>query len=163
MSKTGLQEQITKIAKERFESEDLNDCFLLGIEQNGKKLEVYVDTDEGIKFWQCQKLSRAIEEYLDESGTLGEDYTLEVSSPGIDKPLQLQRQYPRNIGRELEVTLNNGSEEGEIVTGKLLEVNEESILIKAKGAKKGMFKEKTIAFADISSTKVLVSFKKKKK
>ena len=61
------------------------------------------------------------------------------------------------------MTLNNGSEEGEIVTGKLLEVNEESILIKAKGAKKGMFKEKTLAFADISSTKVLVSFKKKKK
>ena len=131
MSKAGLQEQITKIAKERFESEDLQDCFLLAIEQNGKKLEVYVDTDEGIKFWQCQKLSRAIEEHLDESGVLGEDYTLEVSSPGIDKPLQLQRQYPRNIGRELEVTLNNGSEEGEIVTGKLLEVNEESILIKA--------------------------------
>ena len=86
MSKTGLQEQITKIAKERFESEDLQDCFLLAIEQNGKKLEVYVDTDEGIKFWQCQKLSRAIEEHLDESGVLGEDYTLEVSSPGIDSP-----------------------------------------------------------------------------
>ena len=160
MSETALQTAIEKIAKERFKEEDLQDCFLLSIQQTGKKLEVYIDTDEGVKFWQCQKLSRAIEEYLDESGILGEDYTLEVSSPGIDKPLQLQRQYPRNIGRELEITLN---EEEAVVTGKLLEVTEEGILVKAKGAKKGQFKEKTIAFTDISSTKVLVSFKKKKK
>ncbi len=160
MSETGLHAAITKIAKERFKEEDLSDCFLLSIEQNAKKLEVYVDSDDGVKFWQCQKLSRAIEEYLDESQALGEDYTLEVSSPGIDKPLQLQRQYPRNIGRELEVTLK---EEEAMVTGKLLEVDEEGILIKAKGAKKGQFKEKRIAFSDIIATRVLVSFKKKKK
>lgn len=160
MSETGLHTAITKIAKERFQEEDLSDCFLLSIEQNANKLEVYVDSDDGVKFWQCQKLSRAIEEYLDESQVLGEAYTLEVSSPGIDKPLQLQRQYPRNIDRELEVTLK---EEETVVIGKLLEVNDDNILVKAKGAKKGQFKEKTIAFADIAATKVLVSFKKKKK
>jgi len=159
MSTDSILEQIKQVATERFAEEDLSDCFLLDINQVGKKLEVFIDTDDGVKFWQCQKLSRAIEAHLDEAGVLGEDYLLEVSSPGIDKPLQLKRQYPRNIGRELEITMA----EDVVVTGKLLEVRGDEILIKAKGAKKGMFKEKSIAFADIITTKVLVSFKSKKK
>jgi len=97
---------------------------------------------------------------LDESGALGEDYLLEVSSPGIDKPLQLQRQYPRNIGRTLQLELD----EGEIKEGKLLEIAEDgALLMKVKGVKKGQFKEELIPFEAVKSALVLVSFKKKKK
>ena len=157
MSGLNIIEKVQSVSEERFKEEDLNDCFLLDIIINGSKLEVYADSDEGIKFWQCQKLSRAIEAYLDESQVLGEQYTIEVSSPGTDKPLKLRRQYPRNVGRKLQVKVK----EVELpIEGKLIEVGEESIELKVAGFKKGMFKEKTIMFEDIESTKVLISFKK---
>jgi len=147
MSGLSIYEEILRVSEERFKEEDLNDCFILDILVNNTKVEVYADTDDGIKFWQCQKLSRAIEAYLDESQVLGEKYTIEVSSPGTDKPLKLKRQYPRNIGRKLEVKVK----EVELPVG---------IHLKVPGHKKGMFKEKTIMFEDIESTKVLISFKK---
>lgn len=157
MSALSIYEEIQRVSEERFKEEDLSDCFILDILVNNTKVEVYADTDDGIKFWQCQKLSRAIEAYLDESQVLGEKYTIEVSSPGTDKPLKLERQYPRNIGRKLEVKVK----EVELpIEGKLLEVNDDSIHLKVPGHKKGMFKEKTIMFEDIESTKVLISFKK---
>jgi len=157
MSGLSIKEKIQSVSEERIKEEDLADCFLLDIIINGSKLEVYADSDEGIKFWQCQKLSRAIEAYLDESLVLGEQYTIEVSSPGTDKPLKLKRQYPRNIGRKLQVKVK----EVEVpLEGKLLEVGEDDIKLKVAGFKKGMFKEKTIMFDDIESTMVLISFKK---
>ena len=154
-----IKDNILQAADKVFETEKWTDCFILDILLNDKKVEIYADTDEGIKFWQCQKLSRGIEAYLDESQVLGEKYTLEVSSPGVDKPLQLYRQYPRNIGRQLKVSLTDDS----IMEGTLLTVNEEKLELKVKGAKKGMFKTKEVLFSDIQSAKVLVSFKKNKK
>jgi len=152
-------ENIRKVALERFKETDLEDCFILDIVIKDKKVEVYVDTDSGIKFWQCQKLSRAVEEYLDESQALGEAYTLEVSSPGIDVPLKLFRQYPRNIGRNLDLTLLEGKE----MTGKLMEINGEELTMRVQGAKKGMFKTAIVPFDNIVKALVQVSFKKKKK
>ena len=82
----GIKEKIQQAAEQSMQEGDLADCFILDISIKEKRVEVYADTDEGIKFWQCQKMSRAIESYLDESLILGEAYTLEVSSPGVDKP-----------------------------------------------------------------------------
>jgi len=154
-----LKEEITKVSEIRFQEEDLADCFILDIILKDKKVEVFADTDDGIKFWQCQKLSRAIEAYLDESQVLGEEYTIEVSSPGVDRPLKLYRQYPRNLDRQLEITLDDDK----IVTGKMTAVTEEEITLKVPGAKKGMFKTQVVPFESVKSTMVLVSFKKKKK
>ena len=157
--KDNIKEKIQQIADERFKEEDLSDCFILDIILKDKRVEVYADADQGIKFSQCQKLSRAIEAYLDESQVIGEEYTIEVSSPGVDRPLQLYRQYPRNLDRELEVTLADDT----VVTGKMTEVTEEQITLKVQGAKKGMFKLQIVPFEEVKSTRVLVSFKKKKK
>lgn len=156
MSATSITDDIKRISEERFQEEDLNDCFILDINIVGKKIEVFIDTDEGVKFWQCQKLSRAIEEVLDESQKMGEDYKLEVSSPGIDKPLKLYRQYPRNVGRKVSLTFH----EGEPKEGKLLEVTPDQIRLRVAGAKKGMFKEITLPFETIATCHVQVSFKK---
>lgn len=154
-----IETQIRRIAKERFLEEDLSDCFILDILIKDKKVEVYVDTDDGVKFWQCQKLSRAIEAYLDESQILGETYTIEVSSPGVDKPLSEYRQYPRNIGRTLELTLEDDSQ----IIGKMTELTEEQITLKVQGAKKGQFKTQLVPFSEVKSAIVQISFKKKKK
>jgi len=126
-------EKIEAIAQERFKEADLSDCFIVEIELNNSKLEVYIDTDDGVKFWQCQKLSRAIEAYLDESLALGEKYTIEVSSPGTSRPLKFKRQYPRNVGRKVEIKLKDRTK----IKGKLIEVNDDSLTVESKG--KGKF------------------------
>ncbi len=154
-----IKDSILQAADKVYESESWTDCFILDIILKDKKVEIFADTDEGIKFWQCQKLSRGIEEYLDESLVLGETYTLEVSSPGVDSPLKLYRQYPRNVGRKLKLTLADDI----IMEGTLLSVTEEKLEMKVQGAKKGMFKTVEVLFEDVQSAIVLVSFKKSKK
>lgn len=153
-----ITKEIIEKSEERFKESDLQDCFITDIQINGKKVEVYIDTDDGVKFWQCQKLSRAIEAYLDESQVLGEAYTLEVSSPGIDRSLSLFRQYPRNIGRNFDLILAEDRQ----VTGKLVEINDRDFTFKLQGAKKGQFKTEIIPFDTIKEAIVKVSFKKKK-
>lgn len=152
-------DKISEALQAKFQEEELSDCFWLDTLINNKKVEVYVDSDSGVKFWQCQKLSRAVEAYLDESLILGEEYTLEVSSPGVDKPLKLYRQFPRNVGRTLDISLQDGNQ----ITGKMEAITEEEITLKVQGAKKGQFKTKIVPFADVKSALVQVSFKKKKK
>lgn len=151
-----LIEKIQSLAELRFKETDLSDCFIIDIVLDGSKLNVFIDTDEGVKFWQCQKLSRAIEAYLDESLILGEKYTLEVSSPGIGRPLKFKRQYPRNIGRKIEIKLKDRSK----LRGKLLEVNEDTIVVESKGEKKRDLILNTIEFENIEETKIKVSFSK---
>ena len=158
MTADNLYQEIGRIAEERFKEEDLNDCFLVDIKGDVSKLEVFIDSDSGVKFWQCQKLSRAIEAYLDDSQTLGEKYTLEVSSPGVDQPLKFRRQYPRNLGRKLSIQLADG----ELIEGKFESFSGDEIELKVQGAKKGQFKKRVINFEDIVSTKVMISFSKKK-
>ncbi len=149
-----LIETINSIATDRFKEEDLSHCFIVDIILSGKKLEVYIDGDEGISFKNCQRLSRTIEEYLDENQTLGESYTLNVSSPGVDKPLKFYRQYPKHIGRKLEVHTT----EDEIITGKLITVSEEELVVETPKTKKEEAKEHIIKFDIIKSSKVLISF-----
>jgi len=151
-----LIEKINTITEERFKEVDLSDCFLVEIVPSKNKLEVFIDSDEGVKFWQCQKLSRHIESYLDESEVLGSKYILEVSSPGADKPLRFRRQYPRNIGRTISVTKVDGI----ILEGKLLEVTDIDISIEIKGPKKKEVKVERIKFEEIDKTIILITFSK---
>jgi ribosome maturation factor RimP len=149
-----LTEVIHSIAEDRFKEEDLSHCFIVEIVKTGKKLEVFMDGDEGISFKDCQRFSRAIEAYLDESKTLGDNYTLNVSSPGVDRPLRYYRQYPKHIGRKLEVKMTDD----EVIVGKLKALSEESITIETPKTKKIEAKEHTIKFENIKNSKVLISF-----
>jgi len=84
------------------------------------------------------------------------DFSLEVSSPGIDEPLKLLRQYKKNIGRTIEVITNDDTKK----EGLLKEVADEAITIEqteGKG-KKAVVLNTTISFADIKQTKVLIKF-----
>jgi ribosome maturation factor RimP len=84
------------------------------------------------------------------------DFSLEVSSPGIDEPLKLLRQYKKNIGRTVAVTGNDNS----LKEGKLAGVNENSITLEiAEGkGKKAVTRELEIPFSEIKETKVQVKF-----
>lgn len=156
-----IEEKITDLLETLFTTEEFSDCFLVEIKLNANnKLEVFMDGDDGITFGRCQRTSRYLEKHLDEEGWLGEKYILEVSSPGIGRPLKLQRQYPKNIGRKVEITLT----EGPVKSGTLTEVNEtglvleEKVVIKEGKRKKREVVKTSIPFEAIKQTVVKVSF-----
>ena len=121
------------------------------------ELKVFIDSDEGLTSGICVRINRALRDHLETSLILGENYALEVSSPGIDRPLKLRRQYVKNIGRRLSV---KRAIDG-IIEGELKEVGVENILIEIKEKKEIKIIE--IPFDQIEWSKVLVSFSKKAK
>lgn len=129
------------------------------VEKNGKTLlNILMDSDEGVTIDACARLSRNVSGELEENEIMPEAYTIEVSSPGLDYPLSSERQYRKNIGRELKVSHSGDKEE----IGKLLEVTEEGIklLVKRKEkGKKATEEELMIPFGEVKKSVVQVSFK----
>ncbi|MFM6915592.1 MAG: ribosome maturation factor RimP, partial [Aquirufa sp.] len=105
------------------------------VSQGAKRtlITILVDTVEGVTIDQCALMSRKLAHFIEEGMLIEEAYNLEVSSPGVGEPLQLIRQYHKNIGRELSVKLENG----EIKEGKLLAVDEHSVSLEEKVKEKG--------------------------
>ncbi|OYU94249.1 MAG: ribosome assembly cofactor RimP [Bacteroidetes bacterium B1(2017)] len=124
----------------------------------GGKLLVLIDSDGPLTIEQCRTLNKHLSTKLDETDYGDTPYTLEVSSPGVDRPLLLARQYQKHIGRELKVTLKAKTE----LLGKLIEATETSIQLHLKDKKKAyLAKEpsfKTISLDEIEETLVQVSF-----
>lgn len=99
-----IKKNLEKLVEESLTADDLKDCFLLEILiSSSKKVQVLLDSPEGVTFKKCRKISRMLEKVIDEEGWLGEKYILEVSSAGVDRPLTDARQYPMNIGRKIEI------------------------------------------------------------
>lgn len=92
-----LTERIGQLLEEKYSSDEMfADCFTVEIElKPGNKLFIYADSDSGLSLLKCQKLSRYVEHQLDENGWLGEMYGIEVSSPGIERPLK----FPGNTSK----------------------------------------------------------------
>ncbi|MES2458855.1 MAG: ribosome assembly cofactor RimP [Bacteroidota bacterium] len=153
--------QVEKRVKELVEEKiaDRPELFLVDIKMlPNQKLIIHVDGDEGINIQDCAAISRHVGFHLEEENVMEKAYNLEVSSPGIGEPLKLQRQYVKNIGRDLSVKV----EGGELKEGKLLEVKDSGITIEAKVKEKGKkaeLVETIIDFDKITETKVLISFK----
>jgi ribosome maturation factor RimP len=155
-------ERIARLLEEKYAAdESFADCFTVDIElKPGQKLYVFADSDSGMTFDKCQKISRYLESYLDTNGWLGDKYLLEVSSPGIGRPFKFLRQYRNNIGRAVEVTLTDKTRQ----TGLLKEADETRIVLSEKvveregGKKKEVEKETAIPFGQIEKTVVKITF-----
>lgn len=151
-----IAEQIANWSKEALPPE----VFLVEVEQKnaGAKLMVFIDSDEGLTIEQCRQLNKHLSLKLDEADFGDKAYTLEVSSPGVDRPLKLARQYPKHLGRELKVILTTKTE----LLGKLTEVNESGFSLQLKDKKKAYAAKepvfKTIEFAEVESAVVQISF-----
>ncbi len=120
-------------------------------------IKVYLDGDEGISIEKCIQYNRRLYKMIEESGIVpADDFSLEVSSPGLDEPLKLYRQYRKNVGRKVEVLLNDGIK----TEGILKEVAEEGITIeetRGKNKKKEIIEHKFL-FESIKSTKIQIVF-----
>jgi len=120
-------------------------------------VKVFVDADEGVILSDLIEYNRKLYRQLEESSLFPDgDFSLEVSSPGLDEPLKLLRQYKKNIGRFVDITLKDSTKK----EGKLVEATEDGIVIETetgKGKKKET-KQESILFDQIKNTKIQVKF-----
>ncbi len=173
-----IENRIEELLLEKFKEDEFKDCFLIEINMTSKKtIEIILDADEGLTLEKCQRISRYIENYLDTELPMGDDYTIEVSSPGVARPLMYQRQYPKHIGRTLQITCHaeklnlepntegvSPNQEGVKIEGKLLSLDNQQITlefeeIRKEGKKK--IKEtiqKVIPFEKINKAFVKLAF-----
>ena len=120
-------------------------------------IKIFLDADSGLGIEKCIKINRRLYRQVEEMGFYPEgDFSLEVSSPGIDEPLKMLRQYVKNIGRTVEVTLNDDTTK----EGVLLEANEEGIVIEFTEGKnkKAVNTKLLVLFTDIKQTVVQIKF-----
>jgi ribosome maturation factor RimP len=120
-------------------------------------LKIFLDGDNGINIEKCVQVNRKLYKLIEESGLFPTgDFSLEVSSPGVDEPLKLHRQYAKNTGRHVEVVFADDTRK----EGKLVAVTENDILLEhteGKG-KKAVTQQIIIPFNNIKTTTVQIKF-----
>jgi len=152
MENKSIVQQITEKVEALIEGSSL---FLVDLTVSpSHNIKIFVDGDTGVTIEAVSKINRALYKQLEEEEFLNGDFSLEVSSPGVDEPLKFLRQYRKNIGRKVEVTLN----EGQSLEGLLKAADEEGILIEETIGKKKETKETGIPFSNIRKTVVQISF-----
>lgn len=134
------------------------DVFLVSIKvKPTNNIKIYLDADNGLGIEKCIRINRALYKIMEEMAIYPDgDFSLEVSSPGVDEPLKLWRQYKKNTGRNVEVITTSDAR----FEGTLTVVTEDSITLaftEGKG-KKAVAKEQVIPFAEIKQTKVMIKF-----
>ncbi|SHG13412.1 ribosome maturation factor RimP [Salegentibacter echinorum] len=152
-----LQDKVENLLKEAFQEN--NSLFLIDLDiTKDNKILVVIDGDKGVSVEDCIAVSRKIEHNLDRDE---EDFSLEVSSAGVSQPLQLERQYRKNLGRKLQVTTNN-----EKIEATLTEANQNGITLNWKArepkpvgkGKRTVKKEAVLTYDEIVDAKVMITF-----
>lgn len=148
---------IEKLVKEQIEGTSL---FLIEVKVDSRNtITIFVDSPEGVTIDQCVEISRHVEHSLDRES---EDFSLEVSSPGIGQVFKVHQQYIKALGRTVSVITGDGRR----LDGVLKQVNEDKIELeytvkeKPEGAKRPVMvtKQVIIGFDQIKSTKELITF-----
>lgn len=148
-------------AVSQFMQELLNgdtDYFLVEVRiKPTNNFKVFLDADSGVSIARCISFNRALYKKIEEAGWFPEgDFSLEVSSPGLDEPLKMWRQYKKNIGRTVEVVLPDSTR----LSGVLQTVTEDGIVVeetKGKNKKKEVIAH-SLLFDNIKQTKIQVVF-----
>lgn len=154
------KDQIIALANERIDELDKG-LYIVDVKiSTTNQIDVELDAEQGsISIEDCMSVSRNIEHNLDREVC---DFSLQVSSPGLDKPFKVFKQYVKNIGRAVKVKTEEGKFEG-----LLKAANEKFIVLETErkerleGKKKKIkiIEDVEIPFSDIVETKVVISFK----
>ena len=153
----GIVEDLTNIIATKLtdSSQFLVDVVVKG-QKGPQKVLVIIDGDKGVTIDDCANLSKELSKAFDDTHLFTGSYMLEVSTPGLDQPLKLKRQYYKNIGRTVRIV-----REQQTIEGRLTAVTEEMITIEQEIGigKQKEFKTADIPFSQIEKTYVLISFK----
>lgn len=129
--------------------------FIVDVDVRGRKgsqvVNLVLESDEALDVAMLARISREVEFLLDAEAVMPDKYTLNVSSPGLDRPLTMPRQYRKNVNRTLRVHFRkaDGSGNAEVV-GTLKAAEDDAIVVSSDGA------EHRIAFGQIIWTKVVL-------
>ena len=156
LSDMSIEDQIEQRVNRLIETEP--DVFLVEVRiKPTNNVKVFLDADNGISIDRLVQFNRRLyKEFEEEQVFPNNDFSLEISSPGLDEPLKLNRQYKKNIGRYVEVVLADGTK----TEGKLISVEYEQVVVeeeKGKGKKKEMIQH-IIPFTNIKTTKIQIKF-----
>lgn len=127
-----LGKEVSRLVEQFIDNDNI---FLVEVNIKGKpgnlKIQVFIDGDQYVDVDECSKISRKLSDELEERDIIEGRYIIEVSSPGVEKPLKLIRQFSKHIGRELEII----TKENKKYQGELLNVIDEEIEISIKSSK----------------------------
>ncbi len=148
---TSTEKNILNAAQEVSEK---NNLFLLevlfrGTERN-RVIEIFIDGEDNLSADDCARISREINQLIEKNELLDSASRLDVSSPGVDRPLKYLKQYKKHINRKFEIRYKSG-ENKKSITGKLVKIEEDNLYFYSG-------REQVIKFEDIIKAKVLVSF-----
>lgn len=156
MSAENQIQQIEKLVALILEEE--TEYFLVSLKiKPTNNIKVFIDGDNGLPIEKCVRFNRKLYKLIEEAAWYPEgEFSLELSSPGIEEPLKMNRQYIKNIGRNVEVVFLDDTKK----EGKLLAVTEADIIIEfteGKG-KKAVTEQLVIPFSNIKTTTVQIKF-----
>lgn len=149
---------VEKLVQEFLETR--KDLYLVDLKISaGSDITLILDGDESLSLQDCLDASRAIEFNLDREE---HDFSLQVMSPGLSEPLKFPRQYKKNIGREIEILLQND----EKISGEITLADEEQVTITLRyrrpklvgKGKEDVVEEKQIPYADIKKALIIIKF-----
>ncbi|ACU76574.1 protein of unknown function DUF150 [Catenulispora acidiphila DSM 44928] len=126
-----------------------------------RRVEVVVDGDDGVSLDAVSDITRVVSDVLDAPegvAVMGEQpYVLEVGSPGTDRPLTLPKHWRRAKGRLVRALLRNGGD----VTGRVLDSDDEGVLLEVPGKKKGQTEERRLEYSEVAKARVEIEFNRK--
>ncbi len=122
-------------------------------EQTDWILTLYIDKPNGVTVDDCERVSRAVEPLLDEADPISQSYFLSVSSPGLDRPLKKERDFERNLNKDIIVKLYAPQDKKKEFIGTLLRFDADSFTIAEKNGK-----ERTILRKDAANIRPHIVF-----
>lgn len=155
-----LEERIIELANSFLKDDSFFIVDVISKAASGRqKILVLLDGDNGVNIDDCASLSRQLGHHLEENEIMEHAYVLEVSSPGLDHPIKLPRQFRKNVDRNFKLVLK----EGKVIKGRLKEANGEDLLLELESSTKKKKSEEPselkVAMSEIEKANVLVSFK----
>lgn len=116
---------------------------IVDVEINGENLTVFIETEAGVDLDTCERFHNAIMEPIDElDPSFGAAYTLNVSSPGLDRPFKTVRDFERNLGKEVEIKLYAPLKGKKVLEGVLTAFDEHSVTVLIGNAEEKINKTK---------------------
>lgn len=144
-----VEEAVGKIAEEILANTDYELVDVEYVKERDWFLRVYIDKEGGIGLDDCQEVSGLLDEKLEELNIINDRYILEVSSPGLDRALKKEKDFKREMGKVVDITLYKAIDGEKMITGKLTGYTKDIITID---------ETREIALKDIALVRLHIDF-----
>lgn len=144
-----VEEAVEKIAEEILANTDYELVDIEYVKERDWFLRVYIDKEGGIGLDDCQEVSGLLDEKLEELNIINDRYILEVSSPGLDRALKKEKDFKREMGKLVDITLYKAIDGEKMITGKLTGYTKDIITID---------ETREIALKDIALVRLHIDF-----